>query len=118
MPNTSKDQDTTINSSDTVGSTNSVDVGTETGGTIAELVPVKLSANYSHSWESSHTFEQSVSVNHAPYLKCWISASQPMYRDTGTFTLTLETRHGTCRASPLTHRTRAETGLTKSISSP
>jgi hypothetical protein len=89
LNNTSEEQNTTITASDTVGSSNSVDVGTEVGGKIAGLVSVKVSANYSHSWENSHTFEQSVSVNCKAYSKCWVSAVQPMYRDTGNFTLTL-----------------------------
>jgi hypothetical protein len=53
--NTSEEQNTTISRSDTVGSSNSVEVGTEVGGKIAELVSVKVSAQYSHSWERSHT---------------------------------------------------------------
>jgi hypothetical protein len=87
--NTSEEQNTTIGGSDTVGSSNSVDVGTEVGGKIAGLVSVKVSANYSHAWEQSHTFEQTVQINCKASSKCWLSAVQPMYRDTGNFTLTL-----------------------------
>jgi len=87
--NTSEPQNTTISRSDTVTSSNSVEVGTEVGGKIADLVSVKVSAQYSHTWEQSHTFEQSVSVNCAAYSRCWVSAVQPMFRDTGNFTLTL-----------------------------
>jgi hypothetical protein len=87
--NTSEEQNTTISRSDTVSSSNSVEVGTEVGRKIADLVSVKISAQYSHTWEQSHTFEQSVSVNCAAYSRCWVSAVQPMFRDTGNFTLTL-----------------------------
>lgn len=87
--NTSEPQNTTITRSDTVTSSNSVEVGTEVGGKIAGLVSVKVSAQYSHAWEQSHTFEQSVSVTCAAYSRCWVSAVQPMFRDTGNFTLTL-----------------------------
>lgn len=87
--NSSLKQSTTITTSDTVGSSNSVGVEAEVGGKIAELVDVKVSASYSHTWDTSHTFEQSVAVTCAAHTKCWITATQPMYRDTGTFTLTL-----------------------------
>jgi hypothetical protein len=87
--NTDESQETEVTITDEVRSSNSVKVGTEVGAKIGELVEAKVSAEYEHSWERTHTFEQKVIVDCPARHRCWITAVQPMYRDTGDFTLTL-----------------------------
>jgi hypothetical protein len=87
--NTDERQDTTVTVKDTVGSSDSVEVGVKVGGEIAELLDVEVSAKYGHEWTQEHTFSQDVTVHCPAHHKCWINAVAPMYRDTGNFTVTL-----------------------------
>jgi hypothetical protein len=87
--NTDEEQDTKVTVEDTVGSSDSVEVGVKVGGEIAELLDVEVSAKYGHEWTQEHTFKQDVTVHCPAQHKCWIEAVEPMYRDTGNFTVTL-----------------------------
>jgi hypothetical protein len=87
--NTDEQQETTVTVADTVGSTDSVEVGLKVGGKLAELLDVEISAKYAHEWTQEHTFSQDVRVFCPAHHKCWINAVAPMYRDTGNFTVTL-----------------------------
>jgi hypothetical protein len=87
--NTDEPQETRVTVEDTVGSSDSVEVGVKVGGEIAELLDVEISAKYDHKWTQEHTFSQEVRVDCPAHHKCWINAVAPMYRDTGNFTVTL-----------------------------
>lgn len=87
--NTDEEQDTDVTISDTVGATDSVDVGLKVGGKILGVVEVEVSAKYSHEWTREHTFEQRVTVHCRAHYRCWITGTAPMLRDTGEFSLTL-----------------------------
>jgi hypothetical protein len=86
---TDEDQDTRLSTSDTVETTDSVDVGLKVGAKIAGVVEVSVEAKYGHKWTQEHTFTQDVTVHCPPHHKCWIDAVDPMLRDTGDFTMTL-----------------------------
>ncbi len=90
--NTNKTQDTTVSVSDTVESSNSVDVrvSVETKFSIlGQELKTTIEAAYGHTWTTSHEFTQSVTVHCAPHNRCAIFATQPMFRTTGDFTLTM-----------------------------
>jgi hypothetical protein len=87
--NTDEEQDTDVTISDTVGATDSVDVGLKVGGKILGIVEAEVEAKYSHEWTREHTFEQRVTVHCQGHHKCWITGTVPLFRDTGTFSLTL-----------------------------
>lgn len=86
---TGEEQDTTVTAEDTVGSTDSVEVGLKVGGKIAGLVEVEVDAKYGHEWTQEHKFSQDVTVHCPAHHACWVEAVEPMFRDTGDFTLTL-----------------------------
>jgi hypothetical protein len=86
---TDEEQETTVTAEDTVGSTDSVEVGLKVGGKIAGLVEVEVDAKYGHEWTQEHKFSQDVRVFCPAHHTCWIEAIEPMFRDTGDFTLTL-----------------------------
>lgn len=90
--NTDQTQDTTISTSDTVGNSNSVGVkvSVETGLTLfGQELKTKIEGSYGHTWTSSHEFSQSVSVHCPAHHRCALFATQPMWRTTGDFTLTM-----------------------------
>jgi hypothetical protein len=87
--NTDEEQETEIRVEDTVGSSNSVGVDMKLGGKLFKVVEVAITGKYEHEWSTEHTFEQSVTVHCPPRSKCWISATSPMLRDTGNFTIKL-----------------------------
>jgi hypothetical protein len=74
---------------DMVGSSDSVGVDVKAGGKIAGVVDVSITAHYSHSWLTSHTFTQDINTDVPAYTKVWVDATQPMLRDTGNFVFTL-----------------------------
>jgi Ca2+-binding RTX toxin-like protein len=87
--NTDEEQETDVKISDTVGSTDSVEISLKAGAKILDVVEVSITAKYSHEWTREHTFEQRVTVNCKAHTKCWIMGTAPMLRDTGDFRLTL-----------------------------
>jgi hypothetical protein len=87
--NTDVEQDTRVTISDTVGQSNSIEVAVKVGGKIKGIVDVSVTATYGHEWTTEHTFTQDVTVHCPPRMKCSISDTAPMLRDTGDFTLNL-----------------------------
>jgi hypothetical protein len=88
--NTDEEQETTINASDTVGSSDSVSVSLSAETTLFETVTVAIETSYNHTWTDSKTFSQSVDVHCPAHNRCVILATQPMLRDAGDFTVTLD----------------------------
>jgi hypothetical protein len=87
--NTDEEQETDVTISDTVGSTDSVEISVKVGAKLFKVVDVSVTAKYSHEWTREHTFEQKVRVRCPAHTKCWIMGIAPMLRDTGDFHLTL-----------------------------
>jgi hypothetical protein len=83
------ENDTKVTISDTVGSSDSVEIEVDAGVKIFKVVELSVSAKYGHEWRSEHTFEQDVTVHCPPKTKCWITGDDPMWRDTGDYVLTL-----------------------------
>jgi hypothetical protein len=86
--NTDEDQDTSIATTDTLQESNSLSISASAETDIFETVKVKVTAAYGHVWTTSHTFTQTVDVHCPAHNRCSISATEPMLRDTGDFTLT------------------------------
>jgi RTX calcium-binding nonapeptide repeat (4 copies) len=87
--NTDEEQETRVTISDTVGSTDSVEIEVDAGVKIFKVVELSVSAKYGHEWTAEHTFEQDVTVHCPAKSKCWITGDDPMWRDTGDYVLTL-----------------------------
>ncbi|MBX9399488.1 hypothetical protein K4749_39645 [Streptomyces sp. TRM72054] len=85
--NTDRDQEFTIGVEDTVGSSTSWGAGAELGGGIDGIVNAKISTEYREEWNKAHTFKQDVKVTVQPHYKSWVSATDPMVRETGDFTI-------------------------------
>jgi hypothetical protein len=83
------DEKTTIHLKDTVGTSDSVDVGITAGTELFEVVKVEVEAKYSHEWTAEHTFEQDVELTIPSKKRCWFVATAPIIRYTGDFKVTL-----------------------------
>jgi hypothetical protein len=85
-----KETETTVERTDKVGFTNSVDVavGAETEfGILGQKVKASLKITYGHESLSEHEFKQDVKLTVEPGDIGWVAATQPVLRDTGDFTL-------------------------------
>ncbi|MFF4403518.1 hypothetical protein [Streptomyces sp. NPDC001404] len=71
--------------SDTVGSTDSVGVSVTAGGKIADIINLSVTANYSHTWSSSHSETSSLNMTVQPGEVGWISRAQVMQTVSGTW---------------------------------
>ncbi|GHF04807.1 hypothetical protein [Streptomyces morookaense] len=71
--------------SDTVGSTDSVGVSITAGGKIADIIDLSVTANYSHTWSSSHSESSSLNMTVQPGEVGWISRAQVMQTVSGTW---------------------------------
>ncbi|MGK5544199.1 hypothetical protein ACSNOH_05635 [Streptomyces sp. URMC 127] len=71
--------------SDSVGSTDSVGVSVTAGGKIAGIVDVSVTANYGHTWSSSHEENSSLNMTVKPGEVGWISRAQVMQTVSGTW---------------------------------
>ncbi|GAA0451713.1 hypothetical protein ACFQ2B_02855 [Streptomyces stramineus] len=71
--------------SDSVGSTDSVGVSVTAGGKIAGIVDVSVTANYGHTWSSSHEENSSLNMTVQPGEVGWISRAQVMQTVSGTW---------------------------------
>jgi hypothetical protein len=83
------DVDTKIQAEDKVGQTNSVEISSKTEVDVFEIVKESITLKYGHEWTTEHTFTQDVAIKVRPGHMGWISATAPVLRDTGDFTLTL-----------------------------
>ncbi|MEU2791315.1 hypothetical protein [Streptomyces sp. NPDC007100] len=71
--------------SDTVGSTDSAGVSVTAGGKLAGIVDVSVTAQYSHTWSSSHTEDSSLNMTVQPGEVGWVSRAQVMQTVSGTW---------------------------------
>ncbi|CAN5458637.1 hypothetical protein BH09ACT8_BH09ACT8_02550 [soil metagenome] len=76
---------------DQVSQTDTVGISVKlSGGALAKLasiINIEITANYGHSWTSSHTFTQTLNVTVKPGYTGWIEGSAPVWRVTGDFTI-------------------------------
>ncbi len=86
---TDVDQETRLTIEDKIGQSNSVDVSVKAGFKLFEVVDASIQASYKHTWTQEHTFSQDIKVTVEPHKGCAITATAPMLRDTGDFTLKL-----------------------------
>lgn len=85
---TSNDQTYNITVSDTRSQTNSVTVTVKVAITfIKDKVNGGIDAAYGHTWTSTHTFTQGLTIKVPPMYESQVSAAQPVYRVYGDFTL-------------------------------
>ena len=80
---------TTVSISDAVAATDSIGLSTRASGGIAGIVNLEISATYGHTWTTTNTFIQTVTVTAAPHTIVQIVAEQPVYRVTGDFTIVM-----------------------------
>ena len=83
------EQTYTIGFKDTVQVANSAEVMFKAGTKIFDIVTAEISARYQRTVTTSHEFSESYQVKIPPGQYGWITAQEPIYRDTGTFTITL-----------------------------
>ncbi len=89
---TDEAQSYSVSVSDTVKETNSVNISIAVKFKLTAFgqeLENSITASYGHIWETSHAFTQTVTVKCPAYHRCLIFATQPMYRTTGNFTLTM-----------------------------
>lgn len=80
---------TTYHVEDSVGTSDSVEVGLKVGVEIAKVVSVEVEAKYGHEWTQEHTYGQDVHLPCEAHHACWFEVEDPVIRDTGDFTMTL-----------------------------
>ncbi|WP_030018587.1 hypothetical protein [Streptomyces monomycini] len=71
--------------SDTVGSTDTAGVSVTAGGKLAGIIDLSVTAQYSHTWSSSHTENSSLNMTVQPGEVGWISRAQVMQTVSGTW---------------------------------
>ncbi|MFF3460642.1 hypothetical protein ACFYXH_41530 [Streptomyces sp. NPDC002730] len=78
---------------DTVGSTDSVGVSVTTGGKIAGIIDVSVTATYSHTWSSTHAENRSLNMTVKAGEVGWISRAQVMQTVSGIWHTNYKKRH-------------------------
>ena len=81
--------DLTATNADEVSSTDSVEVGATVRTNIANIVDAEISAKYSHTWSTSHTFSTGGTNHVSPHSFGEVTAKAPMLRVTGDFHATM-----------------------------
>ncbi|GAA2148902.1 hypothetical protein GCM10009760_41500 [Kitasatospora kazusensis] len=71
--------------SDSVGSSDTLEVSVTVGGKIAGIVDASVTATYGHTWEASHSEGGSLSMTVQPGEVGWISRAQVMHQVSGTW---------------------------------
>jgi hypothetical protein len=84
-----EDRDTKISAVDTVRLSSSINVSSETGVDVFEVVKKSITSKYSHDWTTERTFTKDVNPEVRPGHIGWVSHEAPILRDRGDFTLTL-----------------------------
>lgn len=83
---------TKITASEQISNTNSLKIGTKLGFKFGpeeiEEINFEISAEYGHTWTKTQTFTQELDVTVPPRHVVYIVGSEPIYRDTGSFTVT------------------------------
>ncbi|OAN39458.1 Ig-like domain-containing protein [Mycolicibacterium iranicum] len=77
----------TISSSDTQTYSDSVQVSAKVAAKLGPIINAELSATYGHTWQTSHTFTQTIQVEVLPGTTFWIEARQPIFRVYGDLVL-------------------------------
>ena len=89
---TNEEQETRFRADNTVGNTNSVDVKVKLGTELTvfgQKIQASITTAYGHEWTQEHTFSQDETLKVAPRDAGWVASTAPIYRDFGTFTVTL-----------------------------
>ncbi len=79
--------------SDSVGSSDTLDVSVTVGGKIAGIVDVSVTATYGHTWETSHSEGGSLGMTVQPGEVGWISRAQVMHQVSGTWQTHYDNQH-------------------------
>jgi hypothetical protein len=87
--NTDRVQEIDYEASDTVGTTDSIDISTKLGLKIAKVVNIEVEVRYGHEWTQEDEYTSAVHLSCGPHRACWIEAEDPLLRTTGNFTMTL-----------------------------
>ncbi|WP_372411492.1 hypothetical protein [Streptomyces luteireticuli] len=83
---TSSDATQQLNWSDTVGSTNTVEVSASVTATLIDKVlSASVSAKYGYTWSNSHSEGGSIGITVKPGEVGWIDRAQAMHKVTGTW---------------------------------
>ncbi|CAN5201384.1 hypothetical protein BH11ACT7_BH11ACT7_29650 [soil metagenome] len=85
--NSDTQNSTTLTISDALQESNSIKVAMKEK--IEFLVSGEASQEYGYTWQKTSTFTQSITVNLPPHTKGSVTATQPVFRVHGDFTLTL-----------------------------
>ncbi|MGW1195484.1 hypothetical protein ACWD4B_06430 [Streptomyces sp. NPDC002536] len=72
-----------LNWSDSVGSTDSAEFSITSGGKIAGIVDLSVTAKYGHTWQTEHTDGGSMGMTVKPGEVGWISRAQVMHQVSG-----------------------------------
>jgi hypothetical protein len=83
------DEQTRIKIEDSVGTSDSVDVGLTAGTELFDLVKAEIEVRYTHDWTQEHVFGQEVDLTVPSHKRCWFVATSPIVRYTGDFKATL-----------------------------
>ena len=68
---------------DTVGTTDSLEISATVKATIMGAVETSLTSTYGHTWSTTHGFTQSYDLTIAPGHVGWLTVSEPIIRVTG-----------------------------------
>ncbi|MFD4413516.1 hypothetical protein [Streptomyces sp. NPDC058476] len=90
VANNTDDKDSfDVTATDTVTSQDLVEIGLRVGAKLTEVVNAEVSARYSHTWTTAHTFTQTLHVTVDPHREAWIEETIPAIRYTGDVMVTL-----------------------------
>ena len=87
--NTPDPQDTSLEIRDTVSATQSLELSASVSVNILKTVETTLSVTKGWSFTQQHEFARTENLSVRPYWKAWIEAREPVFRDTGDFTVSL-----------------------------
>lgn len=79
----------TIDSEETVTTTNSFGVSVTVSASFFDIYKASLTGEYHHSSAFSEKLSQSVALEAQPYHRGWVSLEAPVFRDIGTYVLKL-----------------------------
>jgi len=83
------EQSFTLGFKETITASDSFEVAFKAGTKIFDLVTVEISTRYQRTVITSHEFSQSFNVKVPAQQYGWLSSQEPIFRDTGTFTIVL-----------------------------
>ncbi|MFJ7209279.1 hypothetical protein ACIQWR_37815 [Streptomyces sp. NPDC098789] len=74
---------------DTVSSTDLVEVGINVSVKMGKAVDVGITTKFQHAWTTTRTFSQSLTLTVPPHKELWVEEGVPVLRHTGLFTIAL-----------------------------